>query len=62
MHLQNDPLLMTLAYLNFALLLLICGVVAKLWERPINKPGDPDTRGAFMDFAGNDWSVSTQTN
>jgi len=31
-------------------------------ERPINKGGDPDTRGAFMDYAGNYWAVSTQTN
>jgi PhnB protein len=31
-------------------------------EPPINKQGDPDTRGAFMDFAGNYWAVSTQTN
>lgn len=31
-------------------------------ERPTNKVGDPDTRGAFMDFAGNYWAVSTQTN
>jgi PhnB protein len=31
-------------------------------EQPINKQGDPDTRGAFMDFAGNYWAVSTQTN
>ncbi|MBG6236172.1 PhnB protein [Pedobacter sp. CAN_A7] len=29
-------------------------------ELPINKEGDPDTRGAFMDFAGNYWAVSTQ--
>ncbi len=34
----------------------------KIIERPINKPGDPDTRGAFMDFAGNYWAISTQTN
>lgn len=31
-------------------------------EKPINKAGDPDTRGAFYDFAGNYWAVSTQTN
>jgi len=31
-------------------------------ERPVNKPGDPDTRGSFYDFAGNFWAVSTQTN
>ena len=29
-------------------------------EKPVNKAGDPDTRGAFMDFAGNYWAVSTQ--
>lgn len=31
-------------------------------EKPVNKEGDPDTRGAFYDFAGNYWAVSTQTN
>jgi len=31
-------------------------------EKPINKKGDPDTRGSFYDFAGNYWAVSTQTN
>lgn len=31
-------------------------------ERPLNKLGDPDTRGSFYDFAGNYWAVSTQTN
>lgn len=31
-------------------------------EKPVNKEGDPDTRGSFYDFAGNYWSVSTQTN
>jgi PhnB protein len=30
-------------------------------ETPTNKEGDPDTRGSFVDFAGNYWSVSTQT-
>ena len=30
-------------------------------EKPINKQGDPDTRGSFYDFAGNYWAVSTQT-
>ena len=30
-------------------------------EKPINKQGDPDTRGAFYDFAGNYWAVSSQT-
>jgi PhnB protein len=28
--------------------------------QPVNQGGDPDTRGAFMDFAGNCWAVSTQ--
>ena len=31
-------------------------------ERPLNKQGDPDTRGSFYDYAGNYWAVSTQTN
>ena len=31
-------------------------------EKPINKNGDPDTRGSFYDYAGNYWSVSTQIN
>jgi PhnB protein len=31
-------------------------------ERPVNKQGDADTRGSFYDYAGNYWSVSTQTN
>ena len=30
-------------------------------EQPVQKPGDPDTRGSFYDFAGNYWAVSTQT-
>lgn len=30
-------------------------------EEPTNKQGDSDTRGMFMDFAGNYWAVSTQT-
>ena len=34
----------------------------KIIEQPTNKQGDPDTRGAFMDFAGNYWAVSSQTN
>lgn len=34
----------------------------KIIEQPMNKQDDPDTRGAFMDFAGNYWAVSTQTN
>lgn len=32
----------------------------KIIEEPINKEGDPDTRGAFMDRAGNFWAVGTQ--
>ena len=28
-------------------------------DRPINKKGDPDTRGSFYDYAGNYWAVST---
>ncbi|MGY3051829.1 PhnB protein [Pedobacter sp. UYEF25] len=31
-------------------------------DKPVNTEGDPDTRGSFYDFAGNYWSVSTQTN
>ena len=31
-------------------------------ERPFNKPGDPDTRGSFYDYADNYWAVSSQTN
>ncbi|MEQ8477855.1 VOC family protein [Fulvivirga sp.] len=31
-------------------------------EKPMNKQGDPDTRGSFYDYAGNYWAVSTQTN
>lgn len=34
----------------------------ELIERPVNKPGDPDTRGSFYDFAGNYWAVSTTLN
>ncbi len=34
----------------------------ELIEKPINKQGDPDTRGSFYDFAGNYWAVSTKTN
>ncbi|MDJ1496455.1 VOC family protein [Cytophagaceae bacterium DM2B3-1] len=30
-------------------------------EKPVNKEGDPDTRGSFYDIAGNYWAVSTQT-
>ena len=29
-------------------------------EVPVNRDGDPDTRGTFKDFAGNYWTVSTQ--
>ncbi|HMG91173.1 MAG TPA: VOC family protein [Chryseolinea sp.] len=29
-------------------------------ERPVNKEGDPDTRGSFKDFSGNTWAVGTQ--
>lgn len=29
-------------------------------EQPINREGDPDTRGMFKDFDGNLWTVSTQ--
>ncbi len=32
----------------------------ELIEEPVNKHGDPDKRGAFLDFAGNYWAVSTQ--
>jgi len=31
-------------------------------EQPINKQGDPDTRGGFKDFAGNYWAIGQQTN
>lgn len=34
----------------------------KIIDRPVNKEGDPDKRGSFYDFAGNYWSISTQTN
>ncbi len=27
---------------------------------PVQKDGDPDRRGGFQDFAGNEWYVSTQ--
>ena len=30
-------------------------------ETPVNKEGDPNTRGGFKDFAGIYWYVSTQT-
>ena len=29
-------------------------------QEPQQKPGDPDRRGSFKDFAGNVWSVATQ--
>jgi PhnB protein len=29
-------------------------------QQPQHKPGDPDRRGSFKDFAGNIWSVATQ--
>jgi PhnB protein len=29
-------------------------------QQPQHKPGDPDRRGSFKDFAGNVWSVATQ--
>ena len=29
-------------------------------EQPVNKEGDPDTRGSFKDFSGNIWAVGTQ--
>lgn len=29
-------------------------------EEPVNKEGDPDTRGSFYDCAGNYWAVSSQ--
>ena len=29
-------------------------------EEPINREGDPDTRGSFKDFSGNIWAVGTQ--
>ena len=31
-----------------------------LLEKPMSDDDHPDTRGAFMDYAGNYWSVSTQ--
>jgi uncharacterized glyoxalase superfamily protein PhnB len=37
---------------------LLCGCEAV--EQPTEKPGDPDRRGTFKDFAGNMWSVATQ--
>lgn len=29
-------------------------------QEPQQKPGDPDRRGSFKDFAGNIWAVGTQ--
>ncbi len=29
-------------------------------EEPKTRPGDPDRRGSFMDFAGNTWAIGTQ--
>lgn len=29
-------------------------------QTPIERPGDPDKRGGFKDFAGNTWYISTQ--
>lgn len=29
-------------------------------QEPQQRPGDPDNRGGFRDFAGNFWSISTQ--
>jgi PhnB protein len=29
-------------------------------EEPIQRPGEPNRRGSFKDFAGNDWSIGTQ--
>lgn len=29
-------------------------------QTPMEKPGDPDKRGGFKDFAGNTWYISTQ--
>ena len=29
-------------------------------EAPVNKPGDPDIRGSFTDYAGNFWAIGTQ--
>ncbi len=34
----------------------------ELIEKPVNKEGDPHTRGYFFDFAGNYWAISTETN
>ena len=29
-------------------------------EKPNQQEGDPDRRGSFKDFAGNEWSIGTQ--
>jgi len=29
-------------------------------EQPTTRPGDPDKRGMFSDFAGNCWAIGTQ--
>lgn len=29
-------------------------------EKPVQKEGDPDKRGSFLDFNGNMWSIATQ--
>ena len=29
-------------------------------QTPMEKPGDPDKRGGFKDFAGNTWYISTK--
>lgn len=31
-------------------------------ELPKEREGDPDRRGSFRDFAGNEWSIGTQIN
>lgn len=33
---------------------------ATIDQQPQQKPGDPDRRGSFKDFAGNVWAVGTQ--
>jgi uncharacterized glyoxalase superfamily protein PhnB len=33
----------------------------KPFQEPKTQEGDPDRRGTFIDFAGNMWSVSTQS-
>jgi uncharacterized glyoxalase superfamily protein PhnB len=29
-------------------------------QAPQQRPGDPDRRGSFKDFAGNTWAIATQ--